>query len=150
MSAVKVPNATMRVMLRCGTLVTSEGQWVADIVCTDGHIAAIGDEDGGSVDEEIDARGLLVLPGFIDPHVHSRDPGQTHKEDFAHATRAAAAGGVTTLLDMPNAIPPVTSAALFEQRAAQHARVAAVDFGLWGLALGAENLADIGGMFEAG
>jgi allantoinase len=140
----------MRLRLRGGTLVTSEGQWVADIVCIDGHIAAIGDEDGGTVDEEIDARGLLVLPGFIDPHVHSRDPGQTHKEDFAHATRAAAAGGVTTLLDMPNAIPPVSSAAIFAQRAEQHAQVAYTDFGLWGVALGAENLAEIDGLFASG
>jgi allantoinase len=120
------------------------------MVCTDGRIASIGDADTASVDDEIDARGLLVLPGFIDPHVHSRDPGQTHKEDFAHATRAAAAGGVTTLFDMPNAIPPVSSAAIFADRAQQHAQVAFTDFGLWGLALGAENLAEIGGLFAAG
>jgi allantoinase len=66
-----------------------------------------------------------------EPHVHSRDPGLTHEEDFAHSTRAAAAGGVTTVLEMPNAIPPVTSAAVFEERAAQHTRAASVDFGLW-------------------
>ena len=135
----------MRLALRGGTVVTSHGQWQADVVCQDGRIAAMGDEAGGPVDEEIDARGLLVFAGFIDPHVHSRDPGLTHKEDFAHATRGAAAGGVTTILEMPNAIPPVTSATVFEQRAEQHARVAFVDFGLWGMALGAENIADIGG-----
>jgi len=82
--------------------------------------------------------------------VHSRDPGLTHKEDFAHSTRAAAAGGVTTLHEMPNAVPPVTDARIFEQRAAQHARVASVDFGLWGLALGPDNLADIAPLFAAG
>jgi dihydroorotase len=133
-------------------VVSARGSAQADVICRDGTIEHIG-ETGTSamgVDELIDASGWLVFPGFIDPHVHSRDPGLTHKEDFAHSTRAAAAGGVTTLLEMPNAIPPVTDAAIFEQRAAQHAQVAAVDFGLWGLALGPENLADIGALFAAG
>jgi dihydroorotase len=142
----------MRLRISNATLVTSRGQEQCDVVCRDGQIEAIGESPGGlkPPDEEIDARGLLLFPGFIDPHVHSRDPGLTHKEDFAHSTRAAAAGGVTTLLEMPNAIPPVTSAAIFDERAAQHARVAAVDFGLWGLALGAENLSEIDGLFQAG
>jgi dihydroorotase len=140
----------MRLRLRGGTLVTSGGRYTADVVCDDGVIAHIGEADARAVDEEVDARGLLLFPGFIDPHVHSRDPGLTQKEDFAHSTRAAAAGGVTTILEMPNAIPPVTSAAIFEQRARQHGQVAFVDFGLWGLALGAENLAEIGGLFAAG
>src|SRR5438874_10439195 len=140
----------MRLKIANGTLVTSRGSRRADVVCRDGTIEHIGDAEGESVDDEIDAHGLLVFPGFIDPHVHSRDPGLTHKEDFAHSTRAAAAGGVTTLLEMPNAIPPVSNAAIFEDRAAQHGRVASVDFGLWGLALGTENLAEIGGLFEAG
>src|SRR6266536_4052416 len=142
--------AGMRLRVANGTLITSRGQTRADVVCRDGVVERIGETSTEAVDQQIDATGLLVFPGFIDPHVHSRDPGLTHKEDFAHSTRAAAAGGVTTLLEMPNAIPPVTNAALFEDRAAQHGRVAFVDFGLWGLALGAENLADIGGLFEPG
>ena len=94
--------------------------------------------------------GCWCFPASIDPHVHSRDPGLTHKEDFAHSTRAAAAGGVTTILEMPNVVPPVTSAAIFEERALHHGRVASVDFGLWGLALGPENLHEIEGLFTAG
>jgi allantoinase len=140
----------MRLRIANGTLVTSRGQTRADVVCRDGVIERIGESDAEGVEEEIDARGLLVFPGFIDPHVHSRDPGLTHKEDFEHSTRAAAAGGVTTLLEMPNAIPPVTSAAIFEDRAAHHGRVASVDFGLWGLALGTANLNEIAGLFKAG
>jgi allantoinase len=142
----------MRLKIANGTLVTAGGAERADVLCRDGTIEQIGDVGGSAtdVDEVIDASGWLVFPGFIDPHVHSRDPGLTHKEDFAHSTRAAAAGGVTTLLEMPNAIPPVTDAAMFEQRAEQHARVASVDFGLWALALGPDNLADIGGLFAAG
>jgi allantoinase len=139
----------MRTRIANGTLVTSRSFFQADVVCSDGVIEAIG-ADRGPVDHEIDARGLLVFPGFIDPHVHARDPGLTHKETFAHATRAAAAGGVTTLFDMPNTIPPVTSAAIFQERARRHETVAAVDFGLWGLALGPANLADIPGLFRAG
>lgn len=141
----------MRLKVRNGTLVTSHGRFSADVVCADGTIAELAQPGrGGPADEEIDATGRLVFPGFIDPHVHSRDPGVTHKEDFAHSTRAAAAGGVTTLCEMPNAIPPVSTAAIFEERAAQHARVAFVDFGLWGLSLGAENLGDIRALLAAG
>jgi len=139
----------MRLRIKNGTLVTSGGSTTGDLTCRDGTIEPV-DAAGGPVDAEIDATGLLVLPGFIDPHVHSRDPGLTEKEDFAHSTRAAAVGGVTTLCEMPNAIPPVTTAAIFEDRAAHHGGVAAVDFGLWGMSLGAENLGDISGLFAAG
>jgi dihydroorotase len=109
-------------------------------------------EQGRTINAEnvIEAEGHLVFPGFIDPHVHSRDPGQVHKEDFYHSTLGALVGGVTTVLEMPNAIPPVTDAALFEERAAAHEPNAWVDFGLWGLALGAENLGELPGLFEAG
>jgi dihydroorotase len=82
--------------------------------------------------------------------VHSRDPGQTDKEDFAHSTTAAAAGGVTTLFEMPNAIPPVSDGARFRERADQHERVARIDFGLWGISLGAENLSEIPGLIAEG
>lgn len=141
----------MRLKVKNGTLVTSHGHFSADVVCAEGRIEELAQPGrGGPADEEVDATGRLVFPGFIDPHVHSRDPGVTHKEDFAHSTRAAAAGGVTTICEMPNAIPPVSNAAMFAERAAQHARVAFVDFGLWGLSLGAENLADIRALFAAG
>ena len=139
----------MRLKIKNGTLVTSGGSVAGDVVCRDGTIEHVGASDGPT-DAEIDARGLLIFPGFIDPHVHSRDPGLTDKEDFAHSTRAAAVGGVTTLFEMPNAIPPVTNATIFEDRAAHHGRVGFVDFGLWGLTLGAENLRDLAGLFEAG
>lgn len=57
--------------------------------------------------EVVDCRGLVAAPGFVDMHVHLRDPGQTHKEDLYSACRAAAAGGVTSLLAMPNTTPPM-------------------------------------------
>ena len=62
-------------------------------------------------DEIIDALALLVLPGAIDPHVHFNTPGYTHRDDFTHASMNAAAGGVTTVMDMPGtSVPPVTTA----------------------------------------
>lgn len=141
----------MRLLVRGGTVVSSRGQRRADILCEDEQILAILDTgETAHADEELDASGLLVFPGFIDPHVHSRDPGDTHKEDFAHATRAAAAGGVTTVLAMPNAVPPVTDVTTFRQRAREHGEVAFVDFGLWALSLGLSNLDQVPGLFAEG
>lgn len=141
----------MKLLIRHGTVVTAAGSMAADILCHDGRIAALlAPGEAATADEHVDASGLLVFPGFIDPHVHSRDPGLAHKGDFAHSTRGALAGGVTTLLEMPNAIPPVTDKQVFADRAARHAENAWVDFGLWGMALGAPNLDDVAGLFEAG
>lgn len=145
----------MRTAIVGGTIVSPSGSRRADVVCEDETIAAVCESVDGrrivaSADVVIDADGLLVFPGFIDPHVHSRDPGATLKEDFAHSTRAAAAGGVTTILEMPNAIPPVTDASVLRERARVHGRSAFVDFGLWGLSLGKTNLGEIEGLFAAG
>jgi dihydroorotase len=142
---------TVKLRVRGGTVVSPAGQRRADVVCQDGRIAAVMEPgEKTDADDALDVSGLLVFPGFIDPHLHARDPGDTHKEDFAHATRAAAAGGVTTVLVMPNAVPPVTDVATFRRRAEEHAAVAFVDFGLWALSLGLTNLEDIGGVFGEG
>lgn len=141
----------MRLRVHGGQLVTESGQLAADVLCEAGKIIAVVDPEGRfAADEVVDARGRLVFPGFIDPHVHSRDPGMTHKEDFAHATLGSLTGGVTTVLEMPNTIPPVDSVRVFEQRKAYHERSAWTDFGLWGLALGDDNLDQILPMFQAG
>jgi len=143
----------MKLLVRGGTVISPEGSRAADVLCDGERILAVtdhGETPLASVDDVVDATGLLVFPGLIDAHVHSRDPGATHKEDFAHSTRAAAAGGLTTILEMPNAIPPVTDAEIFEARVRQHTPNAFVDFGLWGLALGPRNLADLEGLFAAG
>ncbi|HEY8583316.1 MAG TPA: dihydroorotase family protein, partial [Capillimicrobium sp.] len=101
-----------RLLIAGGTVVTAAGSTAADVLCEDGRIAALL-EPGQQVaaDERLDASGLLVFPGFIDPHVHSRDPGITEKEDFAHSTLGALAGGLTTIFDMPNSAPPVADVA---------------------------------------
>lgn len=81
---------------------------VADILIRDGKIAQVG-ENLSSLGEVIDAAGLCAIPGLVDMHVHLRDPGQTHKEDILTGCRAAAAGGVTSLLAMPNTAPTTDS-----------------------------------------
>lgn len=141
----------MRLRITGGTVVTPGGRFAADVIAQDGVVAALAEPGhAGPADDELDAAGCLLFPGFIDPHVHSRDPGLTEKDDFAHSTLAALCGGVTTILDMPNTVPPLADALRFPDRAAQHARVASVDFGLWGMSLGAANLDQVRGLVEAG
>ena len=83
--------------------------------------------------EEIDATGLLVLPGVIDSHVHFNEPGRTEWEGLATGSRACAAGGTTTFFDMPlNSTPPVIDAAAFDAKRAAAERESVVDFGIWG------------------
>jgi dihydroorotase len=102
------------------------------VLVTDGVITRV--EPGLATKGEIvDATGMYVLPGGVDVHVHSRDPGFTEKEDFGTLTAAAAAGGVTTVVDMPNTVPAVDSAGVLESKAAMAHSKARVDFGLWGL-----------------
>ena len=81
----------------------------ADLLIEDGQIASIGTRLG-KADHVIDATGLIVMPGAIDPQVHFREPGGEHKESLYTGSRAAAAGGVTSFLDMPNNQPPTISA----------------------------------------
>jgi allantoinase len=96
----------------------------------DGKIAALAD---GSAREEIDASGLLVLPGVIDAHVHFNDPGRTEWEGLATGSRACAAGGTTTFFDMPlNSTPPLIDAAAFDAKRAIAEHDSVVDFALWG------------------
>jgi dihydroorotase len=83
-----------------------------DILLRDGRVAeiALPNQTRGGVDEKLDARGLIVSPGFIDLHVHLREPGQSYKETVASGTAAAAAGGFTSVCTMPNTSPIVDTA----------------------------------------
>src|ERR1700688_169568 len=82
-----------------------------DIVLRDGRVAevALPNKIRGGADEKLDARGLIIAPGFIDLHVHLREPGQSYKESIASGTAAAAAGGFTSVCCMPNTSPIVDS-----------------------------------------
>jgi len=82
--------------------------------------------------KEIDAKGNIVFPGFIDPHVHFDDPGFTEREDFETGTRSAAAGGITTIIDMPcTSVPQVTSGKNFDCKLEVVEKKAFVDFAFW-------------------
>jgi len=107
----------------------------ADILIKDGVIHSVSSSAGttsGSL-PTIDARGLLVLPGVVDPHVHFDEPGFTDREDFYHGTSAAASGGVTTVVDMPcTSIPPVTNGENFRTKYDSIRSRAVIDYGLYG------------------
>jgi allantoinase len=108
------------------------GDGAADIAIADGRIAAIGPELPGAA-EEIDAAGLLALPGVVDAHVHLNDPGRADWEGFATGTAALAAGGTTCAIDMPlNATPPTVDGAAFDAKVAAAAGKLRVDVALWG------------------
>lgn len=99
----------MKIVIKNGKIVTSEKVFKADIL-VDGEIIKKVEPRINEKNAEIfDAKGLLIFPGLIDPHVHFRDPGATQKEDFYTGSSAALAGGVTTVLDMPNNTPPTVS-----------------------------------------
>jgi len=92
-----------------------------------------GDEALLPAEKEIDVKGNIVFPGFIDPHVHFDDPGFTEREGFETGTRSAAAGGITTIIDMPcTSIPPVTSGPNFNYKLNIVKPKAYVDFAFWG------------------
>lgn len=127
-------------LIKNGSIVTGREITKANICVLDGKIAAVTSPDVESEAKEvIDAQGKYVYSGFIDTHVHSRDGGQTHKEDFYHSTMSAACGGITTILEMPNAVPAVVDKDSFERQKANLESKACVDFGMWGLCVGREN-----------
>ncbi len=102
----------MKLAIRGGLVLTPEGVAAADLLVEGDKVAAIGNDLDLAGAIEIDARGCLVGPGLVDVHTHLREPGQTWKEDLASGTRAAAAGGFTALVAMPNTEPPIDDGAL--------------------------------------
>jgi allantoinase len=137
-------------LIRGGEVVLPTGRAIADIAVTGGVIAAIGAAAGEGAAEVVDARWRAVLPGLVDAHVHFNEPGRAEWEGWEAGTRGAAAGGVTTVLEMPlNAHPPTITAAAFDAKLAIASRTALVDFGLWG-GLVDDNLAELGGLAARG
>jgi dihydroorotase (multifunctional complex type) len=104
----------------------------ADLLIDEGKVVAAVERDHpAEAAEEIDADGRLVLPGIIDTHAHTREPGYTHKEDFLTASQAGAAGGVTTMIDMPNVEPPTDTVAALEEKRDAADRKSIIDWGHW-------------------
>src|SRR5471032_2424936 len=96
-------------ILKGGTVVNHDGEGARDLGIRAGKFAAIGDLARAAAGELIDCRGLHMLPGVIDSHVHFREPGLTHKEDLESGSRGAVLGGVTAVFEMPNTDPPTTT-----------------------------------------
>ena len=103
----------------------------ADVLCRKGKIERIDKSIDSSADETIDAQGKLLLPGVIDPQVHFREPGNEHKEDLASGSRAAARGGVTSFLEMPNTKPSTTTQAALDDKLRRAAEKSVVNYGFF-------------------
>jgi allantoinase len=141
-----------RTIVHGGLIVTDTDQFHADIVIDDGVIGAIvSDATQLDADNRIDAHELLVLPGAIDTRVAFGDPGPNRLETHETGGTSAAAGGITTVIDMPTGTPATTNARLLADKIAAIAGHAIVDTALWG-GIGAPNqrTADITAMGEAG
>ena len=123
MSTLRITNATL----------VNEGRTFAgDILIRDGRIAAIGTVPAGvKTDREIDATGLLALPGLIDDQVHFREPGLTHKADIRSEARAAVAGGVTSFMEMPNTSPASTTLEQLEWKYARAAQTSPANYSFY-------------------
>lgn len=118
----------MRTIIRNATIVNEGRAFVGSVTIEDEMIQQVleGDDSSQAYDTEIDATGLYLFPGVIDDHVHFREPGMTYKADIASESRTAAAGGVTSYMEMPNTNPHITTIKLLEDkfhRAAAHSRV---------------------------
>lgn len=138
-------------IIKNGEIVLPSTRMKANIYIKNGKIAAITNENiEGEADEVTDATGLQVLPGLIDTHIHSRDQGATYKEDFDHSTRAAAAGGITTVFEMPNTNPPVNNKENFNKQVKNLQEKAHVNFALWGICLGNLNIDDLADLNDIG
>src|SRR5688572_26858646 len=133
-------------VLRSNWVLLGDRPRPASVRVHDGRIAEVGPYDVAGED----LGDLVLLPGLVDTHVHVNEPGRTEWEGFATATRAAAAGGVTTIIDMPlNSIPPTVDEAALATKRAAAAGQCHVDVGFWGGAVPG-NAAALPGLHEAG
>ena len=118
-------------LIRGGTCVLPWGMEQTSIGVRDGRIAALGVSRDATADATLDASGLHVLPGLIDPHVHLRDPGDAAVESIPTGTRAAVLGGLTAVFDMPNTSPSITDSPAVAWKQEYVERVAWCDMGLY-------------------
>lgn len=123
----------MKTLIKNAQIVNEGMTFNGYLLIDDDHIADIQENQvyRGDYDNVVDASGCFVLPGIIDDHVHFRDPGLTHKADIASESRAAAFGGVTSYLDMPNTIPQTTTLEALEDKYKRAADCSAVNYGFF-------------------
>jgi dihydroorotase len=145
----------LKLLLRGGRIIdpVQNVDKIADLLIEDGIISEIGERLSLAEVEVFDAQGLVIVPGLVDMHVHLREPGLEAKEDIASGTRAAAAGGFTTIACMPNTSPAVDSAILVSgilQRAQTEGVVNVKVIGALSKGQQGKELAEIGDMIAAG
>jgi len=123
----------MKTIIRNATIVNEGRKFVGSVVIEDEMIQEVLESDDTTqyYDLEIDATGLYLFPGVIDDHVHFREPGMTHKADIASESRTAAAGGVTSYMEMPNTNPPTTTLNLLEEKFQIAARDSRVNYSFY-------------------
>jgi len=140
---------TVDIVIKNGLLVLPSGITEGSVVVDGGRIVGVVRSGEPSADRVVDAAGKVVLPGMVDMHVHLRDPGFPERENFESGTRAAAAGGVTTVVDMPNTLPATVTVEAFKQKKGIAERKSLVDFAFIGGA-GEVPTEDIVAVSEAG
>lgn len=127
----RVERMSKTILIRGGQVVLPNALVETNLLLSGGKIVAVDADSRSAADEIVDADGLVVLPGVIDDQVHFREPGLTHKEDLFSGSRACAAGGVTTYLEMPNTNPPAIDAPSLAWKYTRAAEVSAVNFGFY-------------------
>ncbi len=131
----------MKILIKNGKIVNEGRVFKGDILVENERIIQVIERGKNSVqlpeaDEVFDATGKIVFPGFIDTHVHFREPGLTHKADIFSESRAAASGGVTTFFDMPNTKPPTTTEELLSEKIKTAEKNSLINYGFF---IGATN-----------
>jgi allantoinase len=143
---------SLDLLVRAGRALRPDGEGPCTVGVADGRIVSIGSHTDGQTARQVVelADDEVLLPGLVDTHVHVNEPGRTDWEGFASATAAAAAGGITTIIDMPlNSIPPTCDVSALDVKRAAAAGQCAVDVGFWGGAIPG-NIADLRPLQAAG
>ncbi len=146
---------TMKLLIKNGKVIdpATNTEDVLDVLVEDGVISKVAPSIEGDFDKEVDASGLIVVPGLIDMHVHFRDPGQTHKEDILTGSKAAAKGGFTTVCCMPNTNPVIDSAEVVKyiiDKSAENKYTNVLPVGAVTKGMKGEEITDIQELKEAG
>jgi allantoinase len=147
-----VTDGGFELVFRAPRVVTAAGEVARCVAVRDGRVAAIEPLEAGLDGQRTItlADDEVLLPGLVDTHVHVNEPGRTEWEGFASATRAAAAGGITTLVDMPlNSVPPTVDVAALEVKREAARDQVHVDVGFWGGAVPG-NVGELRGLHDAG
>jgi dihydroorotase len=136
-------SANHTLLIRNASLLLADGRFQhGDVLIRGGRIDQVGANLSETAELQIEANGLTLLPGVIDPQVHFREPGLEHKEDLTTASRACARGGVTSFLEMPNTKPLTTTQAALDDKLARAAQKSLVNFGFF-IGATAQNLPDL-------